>query len=74
MCLAVPGKVISIEGDHGQVDILGVRHEAELSLLEDVKVGDYVLLHAGFAIEVLDEDSANETLELFQEMMETNEN
>ena len=71
MCLAIPGKVIKIDSDknHATVDYgEGTKRKANISLV-DVKKGDYVLVHAGFAIEVLDEKEAEKTLELFREML-----
>ena len=70
MCLAVPGRVMSIETDIAKVDFGGVSQEANLTLVPEAKVGDYVLVHAGFAIQRLDEAEAEETLRLFQELAE----
>ena len=75
MCLAIPGKVISIDKkkDYASIDYGdGTKRNVNVSLV-DVKIGDYVLVHAGFAIQVLDEKEANETLELFREMLSTEE-
>ncbi len=68
MCLAIPAKVIELEGMNAKVDILGNVRETKLSLVEDVSVGDYVLVHAGYAIQKLEAQDAEETLELFREM------
>ena len=68
MCLAIPAKVIKIEGPKGEVEIGGVIREAGFQLLEKVKLGDYVLLHAGFAIQKLDEEEARQTLSLLEEI------
>ncbi|MEQ8221582.1 MAG: HypC/HybG/HupF family hydrogenase formation chaperone [Candidatus Eremiobacterota bacterium] len=68
MCLAIPGKVLEIQENKGIVDISGMKIETRLDLLEDVKQGDYVLIHAGFAIERLLEEEAQERLNLFREM------
>lgn len=71
MCLAIPGKVIEIDKnkEHAKVDYgEGTKRNANITLV-DVKVGDYVLVHAGFAIEVLDEKEAHKTLDLFREML-----
>ena len=71
MCLAIPGKIISIDTktNHAIVDYgEGTKRQANISLVS-VKKGDYVLVHAGFAIEVLDEKEAQETLALFHEML-----
>lgn len=69
MCLAVPGKVVEINGHTARVDYGGVVREANISLV-DVDVGDYVLVHAGFAIQKVDEEAAKETLELWREIFE----
>jgi len=71
VCLAIPGKIINIDSDknHATVDYGdGTKRKANISLV-DVKKGDYVLVHAGFAIEVLDEKEAEKTLDLFREML-----
>ena len=68
MCLAAPARIVRIEGERGWVEIARVMREANLQLLPGVKVGDYVLLHAGFAIQKLDEEEALETLKIFEEM------
>ncbi len=68
MCLAIPAKVIAIEDDMAVVELGGVTRRASLMLVPETKVGDYVLLHAGFAIQRLDEEEAQETLRLFAEM------
>jgi len=68
MCLGIPMKVVKVEGDSGIVEIGGVKREASFQLLENVKVGEYVLIHAGYAINKIDEEEAQETLELLQEI------
>ena len=71
MCLAIPGKIVSIDRKKGHASIDygdGTKRIANVSLV-DVKIGDYILVHAGFAIQVLDEKEANETLDLFREML-----
>ncbi len=71
MCLAIPGKVIEIDSnkEHATVDYGdGTKRKVNISLV-DVGVGKYVLVHAGFAIEVLNEKEAKETLDLFREML-----
>ena len=71
MCLAIPGKIVEIDKnkEHGIVDYGdGTKREVNVTLVE-VKIGDYVLVHAGFAIEVLDEKEAMETLDLFREIL-----
>jgi hydrogenase expression/formation protein HypC len=70
MCLAIPAKVESIEENRAKVDFgEGVLREVNISLV-DAKVGDYVLVHAGYAIQVLDKEEAQETLRLWNEILE----
>jgi hydrogenase expression/formation protein HypC len=69
MCLAVPARIVSINGDMATINLGGVSREASLSLTPEARVGDYVLLHAGFAIQTLDEAEAQETLDLFAQML-----
>ncbi|MBE0677596.1 MAG: HypC/HybG/HupF family hydrogenase formation chaperone [Bacteroidales bacterium] len=71
MCLSLPARVIVIEGDMAEVSVGGAVFRAGLQMVDDVTVGDYVLLHAGFAIEKLKEEDALETLRLLQEMDDT---
>lgn len=68
MCLAIPGKVLKIDGQVAAVDFGGARREIWLDLLGEVREGDYVLVHAGYAIQVLDEASAKEVLSLWEEV------
>ncbi len=67
MCLAVPMKVIEIRGDMGVVESSGLRREVGIMLLDKVKLGDWVLIHAGFAISKLTKKQARETLAIFAE-------
>lgn len=68
MCLAIPAQISELhEGNMATVDILGVTREVSVDLTPSVQVGDYVLVHAGFAIEVVDEQFAQETLDLIRE-------
>jgi hydrogenase expression/formation protein HypC len=69
MCLAVPAEIRSIEGHFATVDYGGVTRKANISLV-DAKVGEYVIVHAGYAIQVLDKDEAMKTLEIFKEMLD----
>lgn len=69
MCLAVPAEIRSIEGHFATVDYGGVTRKANISLV-DAKVGEYVIVHAGYAIQVLDRDEAMKTLEIFKEMLD----
>ncbi|QDA32313.1 HypC/HybG/HupF family hydrogenase formation chaperone [Thermococcus indicus] len=68
MCLAIPGKIIEIDGKTAVVDFGGVRREVRLDLLPNVEVGNYVIVHTGFAIERLDEKRALEILEAWAEV------
>ncbi len=68
MCLAIPMKIIKKEGFSATVETAGVSREINLRLLEDAQIGDYVLVHAGFAIEKIDEHEAQETLKLMEQM------
>jgi hydrogenase expression/formation protein HypC len=68
MCLAIPAKVISIEGTSARVTIEDVEYTASLLLLDDVRPGDFIMLHAGFAIEKVDPHEAGETLQLLLDM------
>ncbi|MBM3403835.1 MAG: HypC/HybG/HupF family hydrogenase formation chaperone [Bacteroidetes bacterium] len=69
MCLGVPAKVISVDGNMAGVEIGGVTYQARIDLLDEVLPGDYVILHAGFAIEKVDEAEAAETIRLFKEVL-----
>ncbi|MDF2957085.1 MAG: Hydrogenase maturation factor HybG [Candidatus Alkanophagales archaeon MCA70_species_1] len=68
MCLAIPAKVLEIHGDRAKVDFGGVKRDVNISLV-NVAVGQYVIVHAGFAIEVIDEKEALETLRLWEELL-----
>ncbi|MCI9261487.1 HypC/HybG/HupF family hydrogenase formation chaperone [uncultured Adlercreutzia sp.] len=71
MCLAIPAKVAKLEeGNLATVDILGVTREISVDLTPQAQVGDYVLVHAGFAIEVVDERFAQETIDLIKQFPE----
>jgi hydrogenase expression/formation protein HypC len=74
MCLAIPGKVKSIEGTTGIVELGGVSRKTSLQLVPDASVGSYVLVHAGFAIQVIDEEEAKETLAIFDDYYASLEN
>jgi hydrogenase expression/formation protein HypC len=67
MCLAIPSKVIEIKDNMGVIDVAGVRREASLLLLEEPRVGDWVIVHAGFAIQKIDEAAAQESLRYLRE-------
>ena len=68
MCLAVPMKIVEMRGETAVAEIGGVRREVNVQLLEGAGVGDYVIVHAGFAIQKLDREDAEETLRLLREM------
>ena len=70
MCLAIPALVISIQGEKAVADINGVKREISLQLTPDVKVGDYVLLHTGYAISVIDEIEAQQSLDMLRQVLE----
>ena len=78
MCLAVPGKLLSIAGDDplsrtGKVSFGGILKEVNLTCVPEAKIGDYVIVHAGLAISVLDEEEAARTMEYLREIQEINE-
>lgn len=73
MCLAVPVQVVAINGDEAEVDAGGVRRRVSITLTPEVKVGQYVLLHTGYAINVIDEAEAKETLKLLEDMIRLDE-
>jgi hydrogenase expression/formation protein HypC len=70
MCLSVPGKVVEIMNNTAKVEVGGVLRDVSMDVCPDVVVGEYVLIHAGFAIQVLDEKEALETLELLKRVAE----
>jgi hydrogenase expression/formation protein HypC len=68
VCLAVPMQVVEINGDRGRVSTWGVELEVALDLVDDVTVGDYVIVHAGFAIQSLPAEEALETLAILEKL------
>ena len=70
MCLAIPMEITEIDGDTAICRLDGVSVSASLSLVPDAKVGDYAVIHAGFAIQILDEEEARETIGLFNQLEE----
>jgi hydrogenase expression/formation protein HypC len=72
MCLSIPAKVEKVEGDMAEVSVGGTRYKASLQMLDDVSIGDYILLHTGFAIQKLTPEEAAETLKVFQDFEELN--
>jgi len=73
MCLAVPVKIVSIDGDEAETEIGGVSRLVSIAFTPEAKVGDYVLLHTGYAITVIDEAEAEETLKLLEEIASLSE-
>ncbi len=70
MCLAIPSRIVDIDNEMATIDVDGVRRKCSLLLLQDARVGDYVIVHAGFAIQKIDEAAALETLALLREAAE----
>jgi hydrogenase expression/formation protein HypC len=68
MCLSVPALIVSIDGQMAEVSVGGALFKAGLHMIENVKTGDYILLHAGFAIQKISEEEALETLNLLKEL------
>jgi len=68
MCLAIPARIVKLEGDKAIVDAMGNQFRARTTLLPQVKLGDLVLIHAGFAISAIDEDEARKTWQLIEEI------
>ncbi len=73
MCLAIPARIVELEGDNAIVDAMGNCFRAKTTLLEDVKLGDLVLVHAGFAITKVDEEQAKKTWQLIAEIDDFND-
>ncbi|MBM4462888.1 MAG: HypC/HybG/HupF family hydrogenase formation chaperone [Chloroflexi bacterium] len=74
MCLAIPALIKSIEGNEADVEIGGISRRISLWLTPEAKVGDYALLHTGYAISIIDQEEAAETLKIFEEMAELADN
>ncbi|TAL25814.1 MAG: HypC/HybG/HupF family hydrogenase formation chaperone [Nitrospirae bacterium] len=71
MCLAIPSKIISMDGFRATVDVYGARRDINLMLMpEEIAIGDYVLVHAGFALQKVDQDAAKEALQLMDEFID----
>jgi len=68
MCIAVPGKILSIDNNTAEVDFSGAKHKVALDLVAGARKGDYVLVHAGFAITILEQSEAEATLKIFEEI------
>jgi len=70
MCVATPMRIVSIEGSSAKVDASGIQAQVSIELVDDVGVGDYVIVHAGYAIQRLTPDEAQETLAIFDRLKE----
>ncbi|MFT0899217.1 HypC/HybG/HupF family hydrogenase formation chaperone [Candidatus Methanoprimaticola sp. MG2] len=70
MCLAIPGKIVNIDGNMGDIDFGGVTRKANLSMV-DAEVGEWAVVHAGFAIQIMDEEDAQETIRLWNEVLDS---
>jgi len=68
MCLSIPAKVVEVKGNEAIVDLGGNRLRIATDLIDDIQLGQYVLVHAGYAIQVIDENEAQETLDLLNEL------
>jgi hydrogenase expression/formation protein HypC len=68
MCLAIPLRVVSLDGDMAMAEVGGIEREVSVMMTPGVKVGDYVIVHAGFAIQTLDQKEAEENLEILRQM------
>jgi hydrogenase expression/formation protein HypC len=73
MCLAIPVRIVSVDGEAAETEIAGVRRRVSIAFTPEAKVGDYVLLHTGYAIGVIDEAEAEETLKLLEEIASLSE-
>ncbi|PLX14230.1 MAG: HypC/HybG/HupF family hydrogenase formation chaperone [Marinilabiliales bacterium] len=73
MCLSVPAQISKIEGENAEVTVGGAKTTANIRMVGDVEVGDYILVHAGFAIQKISEEEALETLKTFDEFEELNQ-
>ena len=73
MCLAIPARIVELEKDNAVVDAMGNRWKAKTTLLPEAKLGDLILIHAGFAISLVDEEEAKETWQLLAEIADFDE-
>ncbi len=74
MCLAVPSKIVEINNNVATVDVDGVKRDASLMLLDDAKIGDYVIVHAGFAISKVDQEAARQAIQDIRDMLQFADN
>ena len=70
MCLAIPARIVELDADNAVVDVMGTQFRAKTTLLPEIKVGNLVLVHAGFAISVIDEEEAKKTWDLVKQINE----
>ena len=70
MCLAIPARIVELDADNAVVDVMGTRFRAKTTLLPELKVGNLVLVHAGFAISIVDEEEARKTWDLVEQLNE----
>jgi hydrogenase expression/formation protein HypC len=68
MCLSIPAEILSIDGDMAEVSVSGTKYNASITLVENVQIGDFILIHSGYGIAKIDEAEANDTLNLMQEI------
>jgi hydrogenase expression/formation protein HypC len=70
MCLAIPGKILNIEGNSALIDFDGIKQKVIIALIQNPEVGKFVIVHAGYAIEMMDEKDALEAIEQWKELAE----
>jgi hydrogenase expression/formation protein HypC len=73
MCLAVPAKVININKDQAEIEMLGVNKTVDVSLIPDVEIGDFVIIHAGFAIQIIEKEEAEITQGYWKDYLDKNQ-
>lgn len=73
MCLAIPGEIVRIDGNKAEVTFSGISRSVDLTLVPEAKVGEYVLVHAGCAIQIIPPEEARETQQLWEEIMQLEE-
>ena len=74
MCLAIPGQILNVDNYNAIIDIMGLESKINVQLIEDIKVGDYVLVHAGCAIQKIDKNYFEELQKIFQAILDSEEN
>jgi len=73
MCLSIPARVVEMDGNTAKVDVGGILREISVDLCPDIALGEYVLIHAGFAIQKVDEEVARQTLDLLRKLADSHE-